>query len=197
MKLEVINLTKKYDKKEVLKEIDFTFEEGKIYGLIGRNGAGKTTFFNALNGDISIDNGFFNLINEYGTNKLDTKDNFEKILIVAGRKSNTDELKPENAGLNLDNRKFVSTQNYSTNVDNIFAIGDITAKGFLAYTAEQDAINVAENLQSKNPVPKVVFSFPNGRKHVMVFFILVKKCNYVRKYKYYLLNFATFVQVFL
>ena len=94
------------------------------------------------------------------TDTLKDKDSFEKILIVAGRKSNADELKPENIGLNLDNRKFVSTQNYATNVDNIFAIGDITAKGFLAYTAEQDAINVAENLQSKNPVPKVVFSFP-------------------------------------
>ena len=91
---------------------------------------------------------------------LKDKDSFEKILIVAGRKSNTDELKTENVGLNLDNRKFVSTQNYSTNVENIFAIGDITAKGFLAYTAEQDAINVVENVQQKNPVPKVVFSFP-------------------------------------
>ena len=94
------------------------------------------------------------------TDTLKDKDSFEKILIVAGRKSNADELNPENIGLNLDNRKFVATQNYATNVDNIFAIGDITAKGFLAYTAEQDAINVAENLQSKNPVPKVVFSFP-------------------------------------
>ncbi|MBO7611455.1 MAG: NAD(P)/FAD-dependent oxidoreductase [Elusimicrobia bacterium] len=94
------------------------------------------------------------------TDTLKDKDSFEKILIVAGRKSNADELKPENIGLSLDKRKFVSTQNYATNVDNIFAIGDIIAKGFLAYTAEQDAINVAENLQSKNPVPKVVFSFP-------------------------------------
>ena len=94
------------------------------------------------------------------TDTLKDKDSFEKILIVAGRKSNADELKPENIGLNLDNRKFVATQNYATNIDNIFAIGDITAKGFLAYTAEHDAINVAENLQSKNPVPKVVFSFP-------------------------------------
>ena len=94
------------------------------------------------------------------TDTLKDKDSFEKILIVAGRKSNTDELKTENIGLNLDNRKFISTQNYSTNVENVFAIGDITAKGFLAYTAEQDAINVAENLQSNNPVPKVVFSFP-------------------------------------
>ncbi len=94
------------------------------------------------------------------TDTLKDKDSFEKILIVAGRKSNTDELKTENVGLSLDNRKFVSTQNYATNVDNIFAIGDITAKGFLAYTAEQDAINVVQNLQSNNPVPKVVFSFP-------------------------------------
>ena len=94
------------------------------------------------------------------TDTLKDKDNFEKILIVAGRKSNADELKPETVGLNLDNRKFVSTQNYATNVDNIFAIGDATAKGFLAYTAEQDAINVVENMQSNNPIPKVVFSFP-------------------------------------
>ena len=74
MKLEIINLCKSYGDNEVLKEINFTFEEGKIYGLIGRNGAGKTTFFNSLNGDINIDNGFFDLINEYGTNKLETKD---------------------------------------------------------------------------------------------------------------------------
>lgn len=94
------------------------------------------------------------------TDTLKDKDSFEKILIVAGRKSNADELKPENVGLSLDKRNFVSTQNYATNVDNVFAIGDITAKGFLAYTAEQDAINVAQNLQPNNPVPKVVFSFP-------------------------------------
>lgn len=74
MKLEVINLCKSYEDNEVLKEVNFTFEEGKIYGLIGRNGAGKTTFFNALNADINIDDGYFDLINEYGTNKLETKD---------------------------------------------------------------------------------------------------------------------------
>jgi len=57
MKLKVQNLSKSYGKKEVLDNINFTFEEGKIYGLIGRNGSGKTTFFNALNEDIEIDRG--------------------------------------------------------------------------------------------------------------------------------------------
>lgn len=74
MKLEVIELTKNYGKKEVLKDVNFTFEEGKIYALLGRNGAGKTTFFNSLNKDIPIDSGRFYLDDEFGHNKLNPKD---------------------------------------------------------------------------------------------------------------------------
>lgn len=74
MKLEITNLSKNYGEKEVLKDIDFTFEEGKIYGLLGRNGAGKTTFFNALNEDIDINSGTFFLETKYGKNHLKTKD---------------------------------------------------------------------------------------------------------------------------
>ena len=74
MELKIKNLTKSYGEKIVLKDIDFTFEEGKIYGLIGRNGAGKTTFFNCLNDDIEIDSGKFILSDEYGDNNLKTDD---------------------------------------------------------------------------------------------------------------------------
>ena len=74
MKLTIKNLTKSYGEKEVLKDIDFTFEEGKIYGLIGRNGAGKTTFFNCLNEDVEIDKGEFVISDDYGDNKLRTED---------------------------------------------------------------------------------------------------------------------------
>ena len=42
-KLTAQALTKSYGKKEVLHNINLTLESGKIYGLIGRNGAGKTT----------------------------------------------------------------------------------------------------------------------------------------------------------
>lgn len=59
MKLIIQDLIKNFDKKEVLKGINFEFEQGKIYGLLGRNGAGKTTFFNCINKDIDIDNGKF------------------------------------------------------------------------------------------------------------------------------------------
>ena len=74
MQLTIKNLTKTYGEKVVLKDIDFTFEEGKIYGLIGRNGAGKTTFFNCLNEDVEIDKGEVILSNEYGENRLTTED---------------------------------------------------------------------------------------------------------------------------
>ncbi len=57
MKLQIKKLSKSYGRNQVLENVDFTFQEGKIYGLIGRNGSGKTTFFNALANDIEIDSG--------------------------------------------------------------------------------------------------------------------------------------------
>lgn len=74
MELEIKNLSKKFGKKQVLREINFKFEENKIYGLIGRNGAGKTTFFNALNGDIDIDSGLFTLTNDNNTKFIENDD---------------------------------------------------------------------------------------------------------------------------
>ncbi len=74
MQLEILNLSKSYGDKEVLKDINFTFTDGKIYGLIGRNGVGKTTFFNALNNDIDINSGSFYVTDAYGRNPLQISD---------------------------------------------------------------------------------------------------------------------------
>lgn len=61
MRFIIEHLSKHFEKKEVLRDIDFTFDEGKIYGLLGRNGAGKTTLFNCINRDIKADGGSFYL----------------------------------------------------------------------------------------------------------------------------------------
>ena len=74
MRLIIEHLSKRYEKKQVLKQIDFTFEEGKIYGLLGRNGAGKTTFFNCLNRDIAADEGQFFLEDAAGRKALSSED---------------------------------------------------------------------------------------------------------------------------
>lgn len=59
MNFVIEHLSKSFEKKEVLRDINFTFNEGKIYGLLGRNGAGKTTLFNCLNRDLKADGGNF------------------------------------------------------------------------------------------------------------------------------------------
>ncbi|QCR30570.1 ATP-binding cassette domain-containing protein [Priestia megaterium] len=44
------NLSKKIKKQYVLKDINYTFDTGMIYGLYGRNGSGKTMLLRALSG---------------------------------------------------------------------------------------------------------------------------------------------------
>ena len=41
----------------ILKDIDFTFEKGTIYGMVAINGSGKTTLFRAICRLISVDSG--------------------------------------------------------------------------------------------------------------------------------------------
>jgi len=57
MTLKITNLTKTFDEHIVLDSADYMFEKGKIYGLLGRNGAGKTTMFNCITGNLMPDGG--------------------------------------------------------------------------------------------------------------------------------------------
>lgn len=50
MKIEVKNISKKFRNNLVLKDVDASFESGYIYGLSGRNGAGKSIFLKILCG---------------------------------------------------------------------------------------------------------------------------------------------------
>ena len=66
MKLNVNDIYKKFGAKEVLTGASFEFEKGKVYGLLGRNGAGKTTRFNCISGDIRYENGTVSITDENG-----------------------------------------------------------------------------------------------------------------------------------
>lgn len=55
--LECTGVYKKYGKKEVLKNINLQLERGKIIGLLGPNGSGKTTFIKIINGLLTADEG--------------------------------------------------------------------------------------------------------------------------------------------
>lgn len=55
--LEILNVSKFFKKKEVLKGITLKIEKGEIFGLVGKNASGKTTLINLLSGLIKKDRG--------------------------------------------------------------------------------------------------------------------------------------------
>ncbi len=50
--LSTVNLTMRYGKRVLFDKINQSFDKGKRYGLIGANGAGKSTFLKILSGEI-------------------------------------------------------------------------------------------------------------------------------------------------
>ena len=48
--IKVENVTKKFGDDTILENITIDFEKGKIYGIIGRNGSGKTVLFKLIIG---------------------------------------------------------------------------------------------------------------------------------------------------
>ena len=57
MLLECIGVEKKYCNKKVLKGIDLQLEEGRIIGLLGKNGTGKSTLLKLINDLLTLDGG--------------------------------------------------------------------------------------------------------------------------------------------
>ncbi len=55
--IEITNYTKTINKNIVLDNINFNFNKGKIYGLVGKNGSGKTMLIRAICGLITADKG--------------------------------------------------------------------------------------------------------------------------------------------
>lgn len=55
--LEIINGYKRYKKKIVLNNINLKFEDGKMYGILGVNGSGKSLILKALSGYIKLNEG--------------------------------------------------------------------------------------------------------------------------------------------
>lgn len=51
------NVNKNYGNKKVLKNINFSIPRGKIIGLLGKNGTGKTTLIKLINDLLTLDSG--------------------------------------------------------------------------------------------------------------------------------------------
>jgi ABC-type sugar transport system ATPase subunit len=56
-RLQVSGLTKRYGRVQALQDVSFDLERGEILGLVGENGAGKSTFIKMLSGLVQPDRG--------------------------------------------------------------------------------------------------------------------------------------------
>lgn len=68
--LKATNISKRYGKHNALHKVSLEIKRGMIYGLIGENGAGKSTFMRTVMGLITIDEGDIELFGETGTKGL-------------------------------------------------------------------------------------------------------------------------------
>ncbi len=64
--LETQGLTKVYGQKEAARDVNLHIREGQIYGLIGRNGAGKTTIMRMISGLSTPTRGSYSLFGKTG-----------------------------------------------------------------------------------------------------------------------------------
>lgn len=69
MKLVIDQLYKSFGDNKVLKGVEFTFEEGDIYALLGRNGSGKTTLFSLIAEELEPEKGTIRIVDDAGVER--------------------------------------------------------------------------------------------------------------------------------
>ena len=90
----------------------------------------------------------------------------DKVLVSIGRRPYTEGLGLESVGVQLDVAGRIETNGFKTNVDDIYAIGDVISGPMLAHKAEDEGIAVAEMLAGKSGhvnydvIPGVIYTAP-------------------------------------
>lgn len=120
----VQNVTKQFKKQVVLNDISINFNMGKIYGIIGRNGSGKTVLMKCICGLLSISTGTITVNNK-----------------VIGKDTDF----PDNVGFIIENPGFL--QNYS-GLKNLKYLASIRGK------IDEETIRGFMNLVGLNPDDK-------------------------------------------
>ena len=93
--IELKNINKTISSKQVLRNIPYNFDYGKVYGLYGINGSGKTMLMRAIAGLVVIDSGE---------------------ILIDGKRLHKDISFPENAGIVIENMQLLPKYNAFDNL---------------------------------------------------------------------------------
>lgn len=114
--ISVINASKHFKEGTVLKEVTATFEKGKIHGIIGRNGSGKTMLFKCICGFIQPSSGE---------------------IIVRGKKVGKDTDVPDNLGIIIEAPSFLPNYSGYKNLRLLASINNKIKKETITATMEK------------------------------------------------------------
>lgn len=90
----------------------------------------------------------------------------EKVLVCTGRVPNSSGLGLEESGVKVEKGRVITDQKMRTNIEGIYAIGDVTGGILLAHVAMAEGVVAAENIMGKEltidytAVPSCIFTFP-------------------------------------
>ena len=91
----------------------------------------------------------------------------DRLLVAVGRVANTESLGLDQIGVGMDERGFVQVdENWQTNVENIYAIGDVIGGAMLAHKGSEEGVALAEKLAGQsghvnyNAIPWVIYTWP-------------------------------------
>ncbi len=90
----------------------------------------------------------------------------EKILVAVGRTPNTEGLGLQKIGVKMDGSFIEVNARMETNVDGVYAIGDVVGKVMLAHAASAEGVFAVENIMGKSReidyrrIPRAVYTFP-------------------------------------
>lgn len=108
--VEVSGLTRKYRDVTAVNDATFTIEEGAIYGLLGRNGAGKTTMMNLLTGQDFATSGTIRI---FGEHPVENAEVLQQTCFIKESQRYPEDFKPKHV--------FASAPHFFPNWDQSFA----------------------------------------------------------------------------
>src|SRR5258708_3505080 len=110
---------------------------------------GKTQEIETKVGAVKIDNGRATATATKGNEEL--KFEADKVLVSVGRKPFSEGLGAEKAGVEFDETKRIKVdEHFKTNIDGIYAIGDVIAGPMLAHKASEEGIACVERIAGKD-----------------------------------------------
>jgi dihydrolipoamide dehydrogenase len=103
----------------------------------------------------------------YSAGSAEERLEVDKLIVAIGRQPNTDGLNADAAGLELDQGGFIKVdEQCKTNIDGVYAIGDVVRGPMLAHKGSEEGIAVAERIAGQaghvnyETIPWVIYTWP-------------------------------------